>query len=146
MKTKAKHSNRIVLQIFRLAGFVLLAFLVNLGVAQWFGGVNPLLEFSTGGISKIESAASKNTAGLGAAYQICKAGLVEPPGTYEFPDESYEAWDLSEGRFLIESRVYQHSDSGLFRVANLLCRVLKTEDNDYLAVHWEIQGIQVKLL
>ena len=146
MKTQMNRLNAFLYGVISIVGFVSIAYLANLLVAEWFGGVNPLLEFSTGGFSKIESSDTKNRSGLGVAYQACKEDLGKTPGAFEFPDDSYEAWDLSEGRFLIETRIYTHAGPERSRAANLLCRVLKTEDNEYFAVHWTVQGIQVSVL
>ena len=144
-KGLVKQLNRFLFGLIRLAAFVSIAYLANLAVAEWFGGVNPLLEFSTSGISKIESDDSKNQAGLGLAFQACKDDL-DGSLTYEFPDASYDAWNLSDGRFLIESRIYTTVRAGSSVPANLLCRVIKTEDNEYLATRWQVQGIQISLL
>ncbi|MGH8549652.1 MAG: hypothetical protein ACRERU_13830 [Methylococcales bacterium] len=146
MKTPLNQLNALLLGLIKLVGFVSIAYLANLLVAEWYGGVNPLIEFSSSGFSKIESADTKNRAGLGVAYRACKEDLGKSSQSYEFPDESYEAWNLSDGRFLIESRIVTSAESGSSVAANLLCRVLKTEDNEYFAIHWQVQGIQISIL
>lgn len=132
--------------MLKFVGFVSIVYLVNLFVVESFGGVNPLVEFSSSALSRIESEDTKNRAGLGVAYQACKDELRKSTESYEFPDESYEAWNLSDGRFLIESRIVSPTRSGSSATANLLCRVLKTEDSAYFAIHWKVQGIQISVL
>jgi hypothetical protein len=146
MKTPVTHLNAFLLGLIKLVGFVSVAYLVNLLVAEWVGGVNPLVEFSSAAFTKIESADSRNRVGLGVAYQACKEDLGKSRGSYEFPNEFYQAWNLSDGRFLIESRIVAATESGFPVMANLLCRVLKTEDSEYFAVHWKVQGIQISIL
>jgi len=146
MKTQANKLNSFLFKLIKLVGFVSIAYLANLFVTEWFGGVNPLIEFSSVGLSKIESTDSKNRIGLGVAYHVCKDNLSHSSDPYEFVDESYQAWNLSGGRFLIQTRVYTSSDSGLPVAANLICRLLKTEDEELLATNWRVQGIQVNIL
>ncbi len=146
MKTRLDHLNIFLLSLIRLAGFISLAYLVSLLVTEWYGGVNPLIEFSSTGFSRIESTDTKNRAGLGVAYQACKDNLGKSTGSYEFLDETYEAWNLSDGRFLIESSILTATESGSPVRANLLCRVLKTQDDEYFATHWKVQGIQISIL
>lgn len=138
--------NVFLLGLIKLVAYVSIAYLANLLVAEWVGGVNPLIEFSSAGFSKIESSDTKDRVGLGVAYQACKDDLGDSTRAYEFLDESYEAWNLSDGRFLIESRVYTSAETGSSVAGNLLCRVLKTEDNEVFATHWKVQGVQVSIL
>lgn len=127
----------------RIVGYIGLAFLANGLVNEFFGGVNPLLEYSSGSIVKIDTIDGKNKAGLGLAYQACKDDLGRIKDNYEFPDQSFEAWNLNEGSYLIESRIYTSTAPGTSTAGNLLCKVLKTEDHEYLAVHWKVQGTQI---
>ncbi|MGH8556913.1 MAG: hypothetical protein ACRESZ_05520 [Methylococcales bacterium] len=147
MKTQVKPLNKFLLGLGKIVGYVSIAYLANFMVTEWFfGGVNPLLEFSSIGISKIDEDDSKIRDELGVAFEVCKKDLSDSSVVYQFPDTFYQAWNLDEGRFLIQSRVYTSEDSGSSVVANLMCRVLKTEDNEYLATHWTVQGIQVSML
>lgn len=146
MKTQVNKLNSFLLKLVKVVGFVSIAYLANLFVTEWFGGVNPLIEFSSVGLSKIESTDSKNRIGLGVAYHACKDNLSHSSDVYEFIDDSYQAWNLSGGRFLIQTRVYSTGDSGLPVAANLMCRLVKTEGEELLATNWQVQGIQLNIL
>ncbi|MCI0653912.1 MAG: hypothetical protein L0Y39_05480 [Methylococcaceae bacterium] len=146
MKTLVKQLNKFLLGLGTVVAYVAIAYLANLLVAESFGGVNPLVEFTSIGISKIDPGDSKVRDDLSVAFEACKKDLPHSRVAYEFPDRSYQAWNLDEGRFLIQSKVYTSEDSGSSVAANLMCRVLKMEDNEYLATHWTVQKIQVNML
>lgn len=146
LNTPVNKLNQFLRQLLKVAGFVSGAYLVTLFVVESFGGVNPLVEYSSSGFSRIESAATKNKTGLGVAYQACKNDLANSVDSFEFPDDSYQAWNLSGGRFLIESRIFTSTETGSPVAANFLCRVLKTEENEDFVVHWKVQDIQIGTL
>lgn len=146
MKTQVKQLNKFLLGMGKVVAYVLLAYLANFLVVESFGGVNPLIEFSSIGIAQIDPDDRKAMDELGVAYEACKKDLTYSSAIYEFPDRSYQAWNLDEGRFLILSKVYMSANSGSSEAANLMCKVQKTEDNEYLATHWTVRGIQVSML
>ncbi len=146
MKTKSNKFNAFLIKLLTIVTFVSIAYLANLFVTEWFGGVNPFIEFSSTGFSKIESEDSRHRAGLETAFNACKNTLNNTRGSYEFLDESYQAWDLSNGRFMIQSKIYRSTDTGSSMPAKLICRILKTEDENFLITKWEIQGVQVSLM
>ncbi|MGH8474410.1 MAG: hypothetical protein ACRER2_01330 [Methylococcales bacterium] len=146
MKTHVQQLNKFLLGLGTIVGFVLTAYLANFLVAESFNRVNPLIEFSSIAMSRVNFDDSKNQKELGMALEACKKDLANSRVAYEFPDSSYQAWNLDQGRFLIQSRVYASENPGPSLAANLSCRVLKTQDAEYFATHWTVQGIQVNRL
>lgn len=146
MNTPENNFNIFLFRLVKIVAFVSVAYLANRFVTELFGGVNPFLEFSSMSFFEIESSNLENDRDLSVAYSLCKDNLNQNNSGYQFADESYKAWYLSKGRFLIQTKVYGRADSGSPVTGRMMCKILKKEDDKVLATNWEVQGVQVETL
>lgn len=135
-----------LLKLVRIACFMFAAYIANAFVGLLSGGVNPFVEFSFGGITRVDTRDSRNSEPLFLAYQACRNSLEpEDSGQIEFPDERYQAWNLYDGNYLLKTRIYQYQ-SGHPEFGTMMCRVHQYEDEVSLQMKWEVSGIQISLI